>query len=88
MRPTCAWLHVVDGDITIEGGFTLSVGQALCASASSVAGELSLRTNTSAHFVDEPVIQHSPFVFESETSLASAIADLKAGHFGQVDSVE
>ena len=56
-------------------------------------GLLSVRTESTAHFVvlsgpriEEPVIQHGPFVFESEASLAQAIANLKAGCFGHLEA--
>ena len=88
-----AWIHVVEGNLSVGGGGQLGASQALCASASIAGGPLSLRTDTTAHFVvlagpriDEPVIQHGPFVFESEASLAQALADLKAGRFGQIDA--
>jgi redox-sensitive bicupin YhaK (pirin superfamily) len=86
-----AWIHVNDGTMSIDGGGRLANSQALCASASDSPGMLSCRTDSTAHFVvlggpriDEAVIQHGPFVFEDEASLARALADLKAGHFGQV----
>jgi redox-sensitive bicupin YhaK (pirin superfamily) len=87
-----AWILVVDGKLVLGSGQELATGQALCASASDAAELLSLRTDSTAHFVvlagpriDEPVVQHGPFVFESEASLEQAISALKAGRFGQVN---
>ncbi len=86
-----AWVLVVNGKASADGGGSLGAGQALCVSAAIRAGQLSLRTESSGHIIvlagpriDEPVVQHGPFVFESEASLAQALADLRAGHFGQV----
>lgn len=88
-----AWVHVVDGSLNVGGTGALSAGQAVCANVQSAAGSLLLETHSAAHFVvlagpriDEPIIQHGPFVFESEASLARALADLEAGRFGQVDA--
>lgn len=86
-----AWIYVVDGNLKVDGSIGLVTGQALCASVFTPAPSLTLQTGSFAHFVvlagpriDEPVIQHGAFVFESQSSLEQAIADLKAGRFGQV----
>lgn len=88
-----AWIHVVEGQLEVGDAAELNAGEAICASALSVSQGLSLLTSTAAHFVvlagrriDEPVIQHGPFVFESEASLTRAMADLRAGRFGEVDA--
>ena len=88
-----AWIHVVDGELCVGNLQHVAAGQAICVSASLGAGLLSVRTESTAHFVvlcgpriDEPVIQHGPFVFESQASLAQAIANLRAGRFGHLEA--
>ncbi|GGF04303.1 quercetin 2,3-dioxygenase [Aliidongia dinghuensis] len=86
-----AWVYLVDGATSIDGVGDLAAGQVVCASAAGEAGPLACKTTSRAHFVvlagpriDEPVIQRGPFVFDSEASLARALADLHNGRFGQV----
>ena len=86
-----AWIYLVDGAMTVDRAGTLTAGQALCADAASGPAILSCRSASAAHFVvlagpriDEPVVQRGPFVFESEASLALAVADFQAGRFGEV----
>ncbi|HLZ68261.1 MAG TPA: pirin-like C-terminal cupin domain-containing protein [Aliidongia sp.] len=86
-----AWIYLVDGAMSIDGAGTLTAGHALCAGAASDGTMLSLQSTSAAHFVvlagpriDEPVVQHGPFVLDSEAALAQAVADFHAGRFGTV----
>ena len=88
-----AWVHVVQGSVVVGGGTELLADQALCASADGSGGIVGLRAGEGAHCVvlaaervDEPVISHGPFVFESEASLHAAVRDFRAGKFGSVAS--
>ncbi|WP_300752103.1 pirin family protein [Janthinobacterium sp.] len=87
-----AWIHVVSGILDINAGIRLQAGQAICAS-SEQAGQFSLSTPEEVHCVllagphiDEAVVTHGPFVFESKASLQQALERLQAGHFGTVPS--
>lgn len=86
-----AWVHVVQGNLVVGGSTELRANQAICASADGIGGNLGLRTGEAAHCVvlagerlNEPVISHGPFVFESEASLDKAVGDFRAGKFGSV----
>ena len=85
-----AWLHVVSGTLDLDDTRSLRAGQAICASAEE-ASQLSLSTPEEVHCVllaapniDEAVVTHGPFVFESKASLQQALERLQAGHFGEV----
>lgn len=89
-----AWVHVVQGGVVVHGSTELQTDQAICVSADGIGGIVGLRTVEGAHCVvlaaeriDEPVISHGPFVFESEASLHEAVRDFRAGKFGSVASL-
>lgn len=86
-----AWIHVVKGSISIDNTCDIKADQAICISADDQGGTIRLKGGEDAHCVvlsaeriDEPVIAHGPFVFESEASLEKAVNNFHAGKFGTV----
>jgi redox-sensitive bicupin YhaK (pirin superfamily) len=86
-----AWLYVISGSLTVDGAISIAKGQAVCASEDANGTTLRLTANGSNHFVllagpriDEPIVQHGPFVFTSMEDVARAIAAVNSGQFGEV----
>lgn len=86
-----AWILVLSGELTLGTSTVLKARQATATLASDESRALAMKSRHAAHFVvlagpriDEPVIQQGPFVFESDASMARAIADFQAGRFGTV----
>jgi redox-sensitive bicupin YhaK (pirin superfamily) len=86
-----AWVYVVRGNVTVDRTAHVKAGQAICVGAASSPVTIGLQADRDSHFVllagariDEPVVQHGPFVFTKLANVARALADLDAGRFGQV----
>jgi len=86
-----AWVLVIDGTLKLDGTITLTAGQTVCVNARTLPTTLTLETDGPSHFVmlggpriDEPVIQHGPFVFTNGAAVEQALRDLKSGRFGQI----